>query len=125
MGSLGSGGSVRGSASGSVGGSVAGNSDSAAGGQGRGSKKKKGKGSSSKGGGGGGERVVVYEGPLLECSISDLAPGELHDFRVQAMNSEGLGPYGSTVKVSALTTAPSQAHPPVLVKVREAERIRI
>ena len=68
--------------------------------------------------------MLVYEGPLLECSISDLVPGELHDFRVQAMNSEGLGPYGSTVKVSALTTVPSQAHPPVLVKVRELRELR-
>lgn len=50
----------------------------------------------------------VYAGPLLDTTITSLAPGSSYEVRVAAANAVGLGPYSAAVEL----TAPLRPPPP-------------
>ncbi|PAA68603.1 hypothetical protein BOX15_Mlig033339g1, partial [Macrostomum lignano] len=60
---------------------------------------------------------IVYRGPALECSISDLEPGRRYAARVRARNSVGPGRWSPALE-AATAAAPPDAPTPPAVSVR-------
>ncbi|KAG8448349.1 hypothetical protein GDO86_015439 [Hymenochirus boettgeri] len=61
------------------------------------------------------ERATVYQGPELECTVSDLLPGHSYCFWIKATNKAGCGPYSSKYEFSTAPGPPERCKMPLLI----------
>ncbi|OCT67664.1 fibronectin type III domain containing 3C L homeolog isoform X1 [Xenopus laevis] len=61
------------------------------------------------------DRAAVYQGPELECTVSDLLPGRSYCFWIKATNKAGCGPYSPKSEFCTAPGPPERCRMPTLI----------
>ncbi|XP_059823849.1 fibronectin type-III domain-containing protein 3A isoform X2 [Hypanus sabinus] len=54
----------------------------------------------------------VYQGPDMECTVSNLLPGRIYGFRLRAANKTGYGPFSEKCEICTAAACPDQCKAP-------------